>query len=255
MTPHPTLTALEARSAYEAGATLTLGKTVATWWPRGRRRVLVLPGFLAGDASTLLMRRTLGQLGHEVHRWRLGINLGPTPALIERLVARIEELTDDAQPLDLIGWSLGGIFALEIAREVPERVGVVVTLGTPIQASGPKNSHAHLPFSMLEPFHEPSVRAQIPSVHRPPIPVPTTSIYSRSDGIVRWQDCLAVPSAGVENVEVVASHIGMGANLAALYVVADRLAAAESGWQPFSPPRWLRSVYPAPRAYRVAGAA
>ncbi len=253
--PSLAMALLEARAAYETGAAVAFGGAFARCLPAGSRRVLVLPGFLAGDASTRPMRKVLGQLGHEVHAWGLGRNLGPTASVVEGLAERVESLTEDGVPLDLVGWSLGGIFAREVAREAPERIGVVVTLGSPIQARGAGDSHARIPFSILEPVHVKEARNRVPSAERSPMPVPATSIYSRTDGIVPWQDCLAVESATVENVEVFASHCGMGANLATSYVIADRLAAAGKEWRPFEAPMPLRALFPAAPSYRLKASA
>ena len=86
-----------------------------------------------------------------------------------------------------------------------------------------------------------------------PLPVPSTSIYSRTDGVVRWQVCLDVADDRHENVEVRSSHVGLGFNASALYVVGDRLAQNEGSWQAFRTPRGLRSQFPPPASWQPSG--
>jgi len=196
--------------------------------------VLVLPGFLAGDFSTAPLRGFLRDLCYDARGWKLGINRGPTAALRKQLEARLLHLAErHGRSVSLVGWSLGGIYARELARAHPDRVRIVVTLGSPfrdisathatrlvtLRPGGPSLGAAH------------AMRAFL----RQPIPVPSTSIYSRNDGIVHWQSCLEDDGPRRENVELSCSHTGMGFHPKALTVIADRLALPEGSWRPFRP--------------------
>jgi pimeloyl-ACP methyl ester carboxylesterase len=117
--------------------------------------------------------------------------------------------------MSLVGWSLGGIYAHEIARSSPDLVRMVVTLGSPFRT-------------------EPS--------HRRPLPVPSTAVVSRTDGIVPWQTCVNPRGDAHETLEVLGSHCGLGHHPAVLLVVADRLAQAPGDWQPMRVPAPWRPV-------------
>ena len=193
--------------------------------------VLVLPGLLAGDFSTAPLRRFLRELGYDARGWKLGINRGPRAGLHEKLHARLRHLEKrHGRRVSLIGWSAGGIYARELARAYPESVRLVITLGTPFRDVSA--THAARLISIpggrsLSEHHE--LRASL----RRPLPVPTTSVYSRSDGIVHWQSCLEEEGAQRENVEVSCSHTGMGFHADVLAVVADRLAQREGAWRSY----------------------
>ncbi len=185
--------------------------------------VLVLPGLLTGDLSTIPLRRFLRSLGYDVHGWGLGINLGPTESLRAKLDARLAAMHERrGEPVSLIGWSLGGIYARELARSHAAVVRRVITLGTPFRDISATHAARLVPIRPggrgLHEAHD--LRAYLAS----PIPVPMTSIFSKTDGIVHWQSCLETEGAGRENVEVAASHTGMGFHADALAVIADRLA-------------------------------
>ena len=201
--------------------------------PRGDGHpVLVLPGFLAGDFSTAPLRRFLRDLCYDARGWKLGVNRGPTPALRAGLEARLAYLADrHGRKVSLVGWSLGGIFARELARAHPERVRLVVTLGTPFRDISATHAARFVPIRPNgRPLHEAhALRASL----RRPLPVPSTSVYSRSDGICHWQGCLEEEGPQRENVEVSCSHTGMGFHPEALAVIADRLAQPEGAWRPY----------------------
>jgi pimeloyl-ACP methyl ester carboxylesterase len=200
--------------------------------PRGDGHpVIVLPGMATGDIATLPLRRYLRTLGYDTHAWGQGLNLGPQRGVIERAsddLCRLSERT--AQPVSLVGWSLGGIYARELAKMHPQRTRSVITLGTPFSGH-PKATNAWRLYELLT--RRMNAHDDVMAHVRTPPPVPTTSIYSRSDGIVAWRCSINEPSPLAENIEVPASHIGMGANPFALYAVADRLAQPLGGWQPF----------------------
>jgi pimeloyl-ACP methyl ester carboxylesterase len=181
------------------------------------------------------LRRFLRALCYDAHGWRLGINLGPTPAVRAKLDAQLATLFGrHRRRVSVIGWSLGGIYARELARAHPERVRCVITLATPFRDISASHAARLVPIRpngrSLGEAHE--LRAHL----RRPLPVPTTSLFSKSDGIVAWRSCLEERGPERENVEVACSHTGMGFHPEALAVIADRLAQPEGGWQPYRAP-------------------
>jgi len=206
--------------------------------------VLVLPGLLAGDFSTAPLRRFLRELCYDAHGWGLGVNIGPNAALRVKLDGLLHRLRErHGRRVSLVGWSLGGIYARELARAYPDDVRLVITLASPFRDISASHAARILPIRpngrRLKEAHE--LRAAL----RRPLPVPTTSIYSRSDGIVAWRSCLEESGSQRESVEVACSHTGMGFHPDALRVIADRLAQPEGAWRPFAPGK--AEAAPAPR--------
>ncbi len=233
------------RAIADYGATLATSPVLLRA-PRGDGHpVLVLPGLLAEDASTVTLRMYLRSLGYEVHGWRLGRNLGPTAAILNGMTARLEELhRSSSRSVSLAGWSLGGIFARELARSRPALTRQVITLGSPFGLSDPADSRANSAYQRLGMLHvNPDSLPPRERLSRP-IPVPTTAIYSRLDGVVPWQACINTPGPRRENVAVYSSHLGMGHNAAVLWVIADRLAQPDGTWQPFRAPSLARHLFP-----------
>jgi hypothetical protein len=201
--------------------------------PRGDGHpVLVLPGLLAGDLTTAPLRTFLRALCYDARGWKLGVNAGPTPKLRERLGARLAHLFErHGRKVSLVGWSLGGIFARELARAHPDQVRLVITLATPFRDISASHAARLVP---IRPGGRPLREAHdLRAWLRRPLPVPTTSIYSRSDGIVAWRSCLEDEGPERENVEVPCSHTGMGFHPATFAVIADRLALPEGRWAPY----------------------
>ena len=242
--------ALEMRAPFEFAASFAAAPWLATA-PRGDGHpVIVYPGFMGSDSSTAPLRRLLRFLGHDVQGWGQGRNLGPLPEVLDQAQVRIRALAaEKGQKLSLVGWSLGGIYARELAKLAPECVRQVVSLGSPfvVPAEGPGGAtHARRLYEFVNRRREPLV--PVPDALRQPPPVPTTSIYSRSDGIVAWQSSLQAAGPMSESIEVVASHLGLGVNPMALYALADRLAQADGRWQPFERRGWRRLWFPRRRA-------
>lgn len=245
--PTPLLLALEVpRAAVElvnAGAVGLLLRRLRRGDGHG---VMVLPGLGAADGSTAVMRRLLRDLGYRVEGWGLGRNIGPTAAVVDALPRRLDELADrTGGPVTLVGWSLGGIYARELARGLPELTRAVITLASPFRMRPSDHSNAEQIWGRLRRFHGRGMDGD-PALDpdRPPLTVPSTAVYSRTDGIVRWHTCIDTAGEICENVEVRGSHIGLGHNPAALYVVADRLCQPLGRWQPFKPPAVLRPFFP-----------
>jgi len=197
--------------------------------------VLVLPGLLADDRSTAPMRGFLRGLGYHVHGWSLGRNL-PSERIRDGLRTRVEELVarHGDRPLSLVGWSLGGIYARQIALAAPSSVRQVITLGSPFAESPGEESHPGAVMRRI--FGD---RPPPPNLDRGPLPVPSTAVFTRSDGVVPWRASRGETGARCESIEVVASHCGLGHHPAVLWAVADRLAQPQGQWQPFHPrPPW-----------------
>ncbi|HVC03720.1 MAG TPA: hypothetical protein VND88_03500 [Candidatus Acidoferrales bacterium] len=214
--------------------------------PRGDGHpVLVMPGLLAEDASTAILRFYLRSIGHEVSGWRLGRNLGPTPEIMGGMTTRLDELyASSGRAVSLVGWSLGGIFARELARSRPKRIRQVITLGSPFGLDDIRHSRADGVYQRLSGRHVNDGSLPAHWDLRRPIPVPTTAVYSRHDGVVPWEACINTPGPRCENVAVYGSHLGLGHNPAVLWVLADRLAQAEGAWHPFRPPSIARHLFP-----------
>jgi len=215
--------------------------------PRGDGHpVLVLPGLLADDMSTRALRATLRRLGYDAHGWGLGRNIGPTAACVTGTRDLLARLHDKHQrPVSLIGWSLGGIFARDLARRFPESARQVITLGSPFRLARHSQSRASRVFDRYSHLHVEHRTLPLES-ESSPLTVPTTSIYSHYDGIVHWQTCLNTPGERCENIAVMASHLGLGHHPAALWAVADRLAQREGTWRHFKAPLFLRPAFPRP---------
>jgi pimeloyl-ACP methyl ester carboxylesterase len=215
--------------------------------PRGDGHpVLVLPGLLADDVSTRTLRAVLRRLGYDAHGWGLGRNIGPTAACVSGIQDLLARLTDKHQrPVSLIGWSLGGIFARDLARRSPEAVRQVITLGSPFRLARNSQSRASKVFNRYSHLHVEHRTLPLESENTP-LAMPATSIYSHYDGIVHWQTCLDTPGARCENIAVMASHLGLGHHPASIWAVTDRLAQPEGTWKPFKAPLFLRPAFPKP---------
>jgi pimeloyl-ACP methyl ester carboxylesterase len=215
--------------------------------PRGDGHgVLVLPGLLASDMSTALLRRFLRRLGYHVRGWDLGRNLGPTDVVLDGLPWALAGLAErTGGPVSVVGWSLGGIYARELARQRPGQVREVITLGSPFALTDPRQSRAHGAYRRRSNLHADPGRVPTPDQVAQPISVPSTAVYSRRDGIVSWQACIEPETAVHENVEVRCGHLGFGTDPATLWLIADRLAVPAGQWRRFRPPSPLRPLYPA----------
>ncbi len=201
-------------------------------------RVIVYPGLGAGKWSTSRLRSALDAAGFESVDWGFGQNRGPRGSLTHWLdqlsAAAEEESARDGRTVSLVGWSLGGIYAREIARAVPAAIRQVVTLGSPFGAEADA-THAGWLYRLLSGTKPPQSPRYLKDLRRA-LPVPSTSVFSKADGIVPWQGCLQTEGPQSENVEVPGvSHLGMGTHRAVLALVAERLAQPEGAWKRRSP--------------------
>lgn len=225
------------RAMGELAAFIAL-RPLLSFLPRGDGHgVLVLPGFMAGDSSTGPMRRLLGQLGYDAAGWNLGRNLrvdNERVAAMARCVTERHEQTGGK--ISIVGWSLGGVFARELAKQMPDKVRQVITLGSPI-SDNRRYTNARPLFEAINGKRpEPLKTGKFRKLADAP-PVPTTSILTRTDGVVHWRGSVQHPDSNplTENIEVYASHIGLGVNPAVMLAIADRLAQPEGEWTPFKP--------------------
>ena len=230
--PNALLMLLEGRAPWEMAAMLAAGPWLNKLPAGDGHPVLVYPGLGAPDVTTRPLRRFLGGRGYEAYAWEQGFNLGPREGVLEGCRVRLEEIhRRHRQPVSLVGWSLGGIYAREVAKMVPDLTRCVVTLGTPFSGH-PRATNAWWLYEMVsgQKLDDDELLAQ---VRRAPS-VPTTSIYSRTDGVVSWQCSLNDEAPHTENIAVQSSHFGMGMNPLALYALADRLAQKPGDWRRFS---------------------
>jgi len=243
--PSPFWTFAEGRAVFELGA-FFMSRPLLSHLPKGDgHAVQVLPGFMATNTSTAPMRRLLNKLGYDAHGWDSGRNVRVDNALIARLEAQLKRLNDDSgRKVSLVGWSLGGVLARELAKLHPDRVRLVISLGSPI-SDDRNHTNASRLFERLNGKEPEAMRGgRFRGLGEAP-PVPTTSILSKTDGIVHWRGSVQKPTATPsENIEVYASHLGLGINPSVMVAIADRLAQPEGQWAPFKPGLALQLMFP-----------
>ena len=193
--------------------------------PRGDGApVMLLPGFGTGDAAMALLRRYLGWLGHDARGWGLGMNTGNVARLLPRIVERVGGLArETGRPVRLVGWSLGGYLAREAARDAPDAVDRVVTLGAPV-VGGPKYTLTARTYRERGVDLD-AIEAAVDAREAVPLRRPVTAIYSRRDPVVSWQACIDERNGCVEHVEVRATHLGFVFSPQVFRLVAERLGA------------------------------
>ena len=239
--PGALLLALESRAPLEWGAAVAAWPLLKMAPPGDGHPVIVFPGLAAGDFSTLLLRNFLKLQGYDTYGWDLGLNFGPRHGVIRKSLERVQQIhLDTGRKVSLIGWSLGGIYAREFAKALPHAARSVITLGTPFTGD-PKATNAWRLYEFVSghKLDDPRLIAHL----REAPPVPTTSIFSRSDGVVAWPLSLQQDTAQAENIEVQASHIGLGMNPVALYAMAERLSQPDGKWTRFHRNGWRQWLY------------
>lgn len=244
---------MELRCPVEYVAFFALAPVLRGIYRRGpAHAILCLPGGLVGDGLTAILRWGLRSHGYDAHGWGLGRNLGANEEKLAGMRARVDELyaVYDAK-ITVIGWSLGGIYGRMLARDKPEKIRRVISLGSPFRMV---ESDRFAPFGRARwdrfvQEHSPELDLLwVHEHHRPPLEVPATSIYSPTDGVAPWQLSIdetgpGAPNPRAENVAVWGTHSGIGANPAAYAVILDRLAQPERAWTPFEPIPMLRRWY------------
>ncbi len=245
--PNRNLALAEAPRALSEIASLPSAAPFLFLAPRGDGHpVLVMPGFGGGDRSTTVIRGFVRSLGFRAHTWNLGTNLGPGMTdLRARLVERLDEVYQESggRKVSIVGWSLGGVYARVLAQLYPDKIRQVITLGSPF-AGSPRSTNAYRYIRMMsrQPIEQmPTNNLRL--LASDPMTVPSTAIFSKSDGVVPWRIATQQPSDIAENIEVFTSHFGLGVNSAVLYAIADRLSNGEDDWKKFRRNGWKRAVY------------
>ncbi len=206
--------------------------------PEGdRHAVVIFPGLGTNETVTRPLHAFCQRQGYHSVDWGQGFNMGPkgeVDAWLDGLAHDVQERTRSHEaPISLVGWSLGGIYAREVAKRLRSRVRQVVTIGTPF-AGVAGHTNAGLVYRLLNGSKPPTDPALLEALRTAP-PVPTTSIYSRSDGVVAWQACVDGRRGGhTESIEIEGSHCGMPWNPAVLRVLANRLAQPLGAWRPYT---------------------
>lgn len=213
--------------------------------------VLVLPGFFASDSSTRPLRSLLSDLGYNAKGWDLGRNIKVDNARVEAMSRCLDEVHEETGgKVSIVGWSLGGVFARELAKQQPDKVRQVISLGSPI-SDDLDYTNARKLFEWINGSRpEPMRSGRFKNLGKAP-PVPTTSILTKADGVVHWRGSVQEPGghAQTENIEVFASHVGLGVNPAVMLALADRLAQPEDEWRPFQPKGLAGLLFPKTRLH------
>ena len=250
--PKTAFSALEPRALLEAAA-LPWSLPILLNAPRGDGHpVLLLPGFMGSERSLIGLELFLRNRGYAAQTWGLGRNVGfhaKHTAAIEQKIRYLHHQT--GRKVSLVGWSLGGVFALYGAHQVPECVRCVVTLGSPVSVDAQGSASPAFVKAMYRLIAHPLG----PSAHslqprakklreRVDLAVPLSCLYSLGDGIVPPQEATVDGDpARCENIRVPGSHVGLGFNAVVLWIVADRLAQPEGQWRPFEPSGVLGRAY------------
>lgn len=258
--PSTTLFYTEAPRAVMDLAALAPSYGLLRWLaPRGDGHpVFVLPGFMATDSSTYILRQFLRSMGYHVYGWSLGRNTGPHPGLFTSMQHRLLEIyrKHGNEQVSIVGQSLGGIYAREISRyDNAKLVRQVISLGSPFGNLPKVRWQVRALFQFItgiSPNRIPRRYGAMSEHLRDPLTVPGTAVYSRYDGVSHWSNCVQkmtrkqAASSQMENVEVLSSHLGMAANPAVFYLIADRLAQKQGEWKQFQPGRWMSAFFPKP---------
>ncbi len=237
--------ALESRAFAELSAFYTIAPLLGLGRRGDGHPALILPGFATSDRATAPLRAALRRAGFQAHGWELGSNLGSSSQTVERTTAHLRSLCErSGQPVSIVGHSAGGMLGRAMARRSPELVRQVITVGSPFRfRRGDRSTFSAIAELVRDPNARP-LSNRVREEHRPPLSVPTTAIYSRTDGIVDWRSCIEAVGDDRENVEVRSSHAGLIHHPAVLIVILDRLSQRPGQWAPFVPPAVLRGVFP-----------
>lgn len=188
--------------------------------PENGRPVLVLPGFLTSDRSSMELRRAFAEAGWRAYPWGLGVNKGVFKEILDAIIARVMEIHDiHKEPVLIVGWSLGGLFAREVARHIPECVEAVVTLGSPIAG----DLHENNVWMLYEWITGHRVdNTPVPRVTRKP-PAPTLAIWSRNDGLIPPHAARGTEAERDKAVEIPSTHMGFGISYIATRMIVNEV--------------------------------
>lgn len=235
------------RALFELGLSLPFSSLKNKQKSGDGHAVMVLPGFMSTERSTGVLRKYIANLGYDVYDWGLGRNIGKIEH-IELLLERIDEIHESTgKQISLVGWSLGGIFARQLAKERPKIVRQIITLGSPFSGLTEPNNIEWLYMLINGGKRVKHVNNTFLENLPLPAPVPTTAIYSKEDGIVSWKMCMEKEEDHLhQNIQVRGSHIGLGVNPSVLSIIADRLLLKKENWIKFEARGFINKnfVYP-----------
>ena len=246
--PNALLVAMELRAPWELWSVLPSWPLLMQAPIGDGHPVIIFPGLTASDSSTLPIRGYLQNRGYDISGWNQGHNFGPRAGVLDAAKRQVLDTCEaSGNKVSLVGWSLGGIYARELAKQLPGQVRSVITMGTPFAGSHVSTNA----WKLFQLTSGKTITKELQQFDLPLAPpVPTTSIFSRTDGVVAWQASIQQPSQKnpkTENVEVMASHIGLGLNPSAWWALADRLSQPQGQWQPFQRRNaFQRLVFPDP---------
>ncbi len=198
--------------------------------------VLVVPGFMASDLFTAQLRRSLTRMGYRAEGWGNGTNVGMRQDLFDKTMSRVIRLCNDTgKPVTLIGWSLGGVYCRAIANTEPALVRQVITLGSPfnitLEQKEEVNQAVRRLYDLLNPTNDEIAEKSELANNTPPVPF--TSIYTRSDGVVDWRLCVDANTGNqCQNIRIRASHCGLTHNPLVLYLLLRLLPQRIDNWKP-----------------------
>jgi pimeloyl-ACP methyl ester carboxylesterase len=218
---------LEARAIVEIFTLLPAAPFLLAQHGGDGRQVMLVPGFRADDISTWPLRAFLTYLGYDALPWELGRNNGQPERDAGRLIEKLTEVRRTDEPITLIGWSLGGVIAREVARRDAEAVREVITLGTPVEG-GPKYTVAGERFARQHKIDLEAFERHVHEINRQGITRPLTIIYSHGDGIVDWRAAIDRYNPHARHERVVGSHLGLGVNPLVWWIIARTLSASAS---------------------------
>ena len=250
--PHLLHSATEWRALFEIASLTYLWPTLLAAPHGDGHPVLLLPGFMADEGSLIALKTFLASRGYAVETWGLGRNVGFQSKHATALEQKIRHLQHrSGRKVSLVGWSLGGVFALYGAHQASECVRSVITLGSPVSVDPAGSKSPALVRAMYRAIAHPmgpNAHVMQPRVKKlremQPPPVPTSCLYSLGDGVVPPQEAtINGDPARHENIRVQGSHTGLGFNAMVLLIVADRLAQPEGQWRPFRPEGISGTVY------------
>lgn len=231
------------RAMAELGISLPFRSLYASKQEGDGHPVIILPGFMASGRSTAPLRNFLNKQGYNAYDWGLGRNYGKLEYQ-DQILKLIDDLYEEhGERISLVGWSLGGVFAREMAKKRPRIIRQVITLGSPFRAVLKKNNatwlYSYVSGGQKVEEIDPELIAELPN----PAPVPTTAIYSKEDGVVPWSYCMEKEETAIhQNIQVRGSHLGLGVNPSVLHIIADRLQYSKETWQHFVPSNALEDV-------------